>query len=66
MVNRPDPPIGGSPLLDEIKNHAREYLMVVAVALALVQIILPSFLDLVFDFMLVGCVYLASKIGGKR
>ena len=46
-----------------IKAHAREYLMVFAVTLAVVQVILPGILDVAFDAMLVGCVYLGMRLG---
>jgi hypothetical protein len=48
-----------------IKAHAREYLMVFSISLAVVQVLLPGLLDVVFDFMLVGCVYLGIRLSAK-
>ena len=46
-----------------VKAHAREYLMVFAVMLVLIQILLPTTLDVLFDAALVGCVYLGMRLG---
>jgi hypothetical protein len=48
-----------------LKAHAREYLMVFAVMLVVIQILLPTTLDVLFDVALVGCVYLGMQIGKK-
>lgn len=48
-----------------IKAHAREYLMVFAVMLVVIQILLPTTLDVLFDVALVGCVYLGMRLGSK-
>jgi hypothetical protein len=45
-----------------LKSHAREYLMVFAVMLVLIQILLPTTLDVLFDAALVGCVYLGMRL----
>jgi hypothetical protein len=49
-----------------IKAHAREYLMVFAVILVIIQVMLPSMLDLLFDVALIGCVYLGMQLGSAK
>lgn len=48
-----------------LKAHAREYLMVFAAMLVVIQVLLPTTLDVLFDVALVGCVYLGMRIGSK-
>jgi len=48
-----------------IKAHAREYLMVFAVMLGVIQIILPSTLDVLFDAVLIGCIYVGMRLGSR-
>ena len=45
-----------------IKAHAREYLMVVAVANVLLQVVVGSGFDLLLDGALLGCVWVALRL----
>jgi hypothetical protein len=46
-----------------IKAHAREYLMVIAVANVLLQVVVGSGFDLLLDAALLGCVWIATRLG---
>jgi hypothetical protein len=52
-------------MLDWFRSHALAWTTSAALTLTLAQVVTPSFMDWVFDFIVVGLVWMAAKLSAK-